>query len=1372
MATQVFIAHTGQRLQVQTAQFTTLDDFKTWVVHNSSVSPQHLIALTPHGRSLKPSSLYSEPSSPDSVSSVISQVPPPKRYTISNAPNTIDDVQDIASWQELYKERRTWAVTLLADCAAMNTTATSCFEQMDVMIKCLDAAVANLEISVKQIEPKYVELKKWVDPALVEHDRLASSWQAYLALARSVPVSSSVVKFMTRGQVAKDEPTLEDLVEPETAKKAGKLASTARRRFSDKAAELQKMSDKMYRALNELFDDFGKLTSRSVLGRSDDTSHLLEDIEVIVGQIDSDYRTALGYGGSQRDVAQASKTASNHTERLVPNLMKRAKEMDDMVQYAVQCRNTIASDTVRFMRAITDITSYRSNFKDQINAMNQSEDDLTTFDYLRLIQQLPYMYASFLAEAIRRHEWNDKIKNDSSTLANEMALYQDEESKRRRKWQKMVGSTYGPSLDTNVMGLEVSVLGGSNPWPVVNKNELENFLQTLKGLDTEQAILDDISQLLHELLNPTKQQLKRFKAFKNGSIHESSLGRSGLMIRGDDELMRSLQDDKSRLESKSQAFRPGNLFQAQMTSIHERNGSTSSVKQGVHERSRSSSDATDALARRNAELENELRQEKERNDRIQKDLSTRATQNNDMEDKIQEVNSTKKDLLENMEALKREFVEERKSLEDEIKTLKARLEDTEVELEQFGDSRDEEKATYSERVQHLEAELDRSEKERKDEALKAQGQVEFLRNEARIQREQRDSIERELEEAKKQGQSHSKKAEETQEIANGYLQSLKALHLQLCPEDMVPSDSDLADSVQTRVTDWLGRFRNMESDSALVRQELEQARSQVKELRGELASTKEQLASKETSTREAWKNATETKARKRVDEEEKKMASLKEELASRQSQVGRLEEELILRKEKLDSTESKLSELTARYESRDERSMDLTRRLYSQNDRMCHLLERIGYSVSRKDAEMTITKVPRAERAAQNPNDSSDPGTSLRKSATLGAKALHESADLDLLYWPSSADAKTEADKYSLFLKKLGDFDTDAFSDTVVRRIKEVEYKARKWQKDARSYRDRAHALQRDSHDKIAYKHFKEGDLALFLPTRNQQAGAWAAFNVGFPHYFLRELDGHRLRNREWLVARITRIQERVVDLSKSLQQGEPSANEGENDNPFQLSDGLRWYLIDAQEDKPGAPATPGMGRSTVAANTVEATANLHTHATGVSGKGKKRDSVASIEGINKTLSKSLESRRSSSSSKRALPFAGGQSSLLKSNPITSETNSLRAGAGASGAPGTPTAGTSPVQTGHMSTKPEGSGAATTTAAKEPAKVNSKADGETAQKKQAGSSGGQGGEASKITEPNRRLEREESAGSSTKKSVVWDPLWKLDYTYESQSKKT
>ncbi|KAG5790080.1 hypothetical protein H9Q69_010847 [Fusarium xylarioides] len=1394
------------RLEVDTAQFSILDDLKAWVSRKTSIPPQHIVALTPQGRTVKSTSLHTEKemfiydiriSSPGNANLII-PVPAPKRYAIPNAPNTIDDVQSISSWQELYKERRNWAMHLVEDCGQMNTTTVALYDEIDVIIRCLDAAVANLEISIKTIEPKYNDLKKWVTPALEEHGILVENWEQYLDLARNTPISPLMVKFMTRQETKKSNPTLEDLIELDTAKKAGKLAPTAHRRFSDKANQLNSTASQMYRSLESLIADFEKLMSRSALGHSTASAQLLEDIEAVVKQMDSDYRAALGYGNSQRDIAQASKTASVHTEHLVPTLQNRVKEMDELLHYATDARNSFASDSAKFMRYVTEITSLHNNVKSQINVLNQSVDDMTTFDYLRLIHQLPYMYAAFVSEAVRRREWVDKVKTDSSTLANEMALFQDEESKRRRKWQKMIGSMYGPDLDTNVMGLEVNLLGEDKPWPALTKDDLTDFVQLLQEQSVDQSVLDDVSKLVQELDNPTKQQSKRLKAFKNGSIHEVALGRSGLMIRGDDDLLQSLQEDKGKLENKlktaesrvrrledllhrqSQASRPGNLFQPQGPQQRERGNSGSSIRSSRFEDRRRSSDGIDPLMRRITQLENELREEKQRSSRLQQELTAQSDHHENI-----------KDLLENMEALEREFVEERKNLENEIKTLRARLEDTEDEIEQFDESRQHEKAGYVVRVEELEAELEQINKQRQDDALKAQGQVEFLRKETRIQREQQEALEQQVQSAQEETQDVSRKLSVAEETLGEHWHALKRLFTELLPEAAVPDNFvDLSDLLLTQAGTLVEKSRNLEADIDILKTKVEHFTANIAELREQLAEKDTKLSEGEMKAVHLREKLAEEKAKvialeqeladgreqlselraklsdgetgpealqTRLEKEEKKVMALTEEVASKQSHVGSLEEELRMFQEKAESLQGKMSNLNSQYEHRDEKTKDLTQRLYSQNDRMCRLLERVGFAITRKDGDMTVTKIPRSERNAQNPNDSSDPGSSLRKSGTL-SRVLGDGADLELLYWLNNSDLQAENEKYEAFMNKIGNFDMELFSETVYRRIKEVEHMARKWQREARSYREKAHLLQKDSHEKIAFKHFKEGDLALFLPTRNQQAGAWAAFNVGFPHYFLREQDAHRLRHREWLVARISRIQERVVDLSKSLQPSSEtdSINDEENDNPFQLSDGLRWYLIDAFEDKPGAPSTPGMGKSTVAANTVEATANIHTHATG--GKGKSRDSVTSIEGINKTLSKSLESRRSSTGSKKALPFQLGGTALLKNSALASETNSLRAH------PTDTPSGTSPTHGGLLTA------ANASLAQKALAEGQKSEQTESPSKSPSGESSNQGGSA-KADEPRKAVQREDSAESPTKKSVVWDSLWSVDYNYESAGRK-
>ncbi|KAK4032677.1 autophagy-related protein 11-domain-containing protein [Parachaetomium inaequale] len=1362
MAAQVLVAHSGQRLQIDASQLSSLDDFKTLVARQTSIPAQCIITLTPQGKPLKLQTIQTEKEiyvydnrlvqalSPGTSPVPKPELPLPKRYVVESPPDSIENSESVHSWQALFKARGAWALRVVENCRQMAAATEKRYGEADVMFRCLDAAVNNLESVVKVLEPKYAELDKWLPEAQADYGALTAGWEQYLSLARSIPVSPAMVRFMTdcdvgdaKGRIQR-RATLEDLVDLELARKAGQLAPAALRKFNSRVADLEKVATRLFRDADDLFRRFERTVERFSMSHSGESQQLIHDIEALAKKINTDYETTLDYATSTRDAAvQASKLASVHTERLLPSVSKRALEMDDMLRHATQARNSMAAESLEFMRSITNLTALSHSVKSQVNAMNQ-EEEFATFDYLRLIHQVPYMYATFVAEAIRRREWFDKMKQDSSTLANEMALFQEEEIKRRRRWYKSVENTYNPGppiSDSNVPGLEVNLLGEEESWPPVTRRDLEDFQVLLQTNKADPEIIGDIAKMVSEMANPTRQQSKRMKAFKNGSIHEAALGRSGLLIRGDDDLLRSLQDDKSKLESKlktaesrvrrledllhrqTQASRPslGNLFQMPSQQLSDRADSTISVKSPQpSEDRRGSTVGTDILAQRVQQLEAELGAEKERSAALEKDLDRQATLHSDVKGRMDEANSTKKDLLENLEALKREFMDERKSLDDEIKRLQARLEDTEDEIEHFGESRENEKASYNETIQALKLEVERLTKEKRDETLKSEGKISFLREETRMQRETIEAQEQNLQAAQDESKGSRKKLEALSEAADLQLNALRELWGQISPGEAVPEDlSDLVDGISVKASDAVARVRSLDSDISLLRSELDSTHSAVKSARADRAALAERLSGEETASIRLRETLAEEKAkvlalegeladgreqlsqlrakiadgetgseslRKRLEEEEKKITLVTEELASRQSQVGSLEEEAQHFKDKLQRSQAKLSGLTALFDTRSEHAKDLTQRLYSQNERLVLLLERLGFSATRQGGSMVIQKIPRSERSSQNANDS-DPSSSLRRSGTLNSRSVVVgSADLDLLNWVNCSDVEAESGKYDAFISSLGSFDMDAFSEAVYRRVRDVEHMARKLQRDARAYRDKARTLQKEAHDKIAFKHFKEGDLALFLPTRNQTTGAWAAFNIGFPHYFLREQEAHRLGNREWLLARISRVQERVVDLSKSLQNPPGTANKGDgvesespndddNDNPFDLSDGLRWYLLDAAEDKPGAPSTPGLAKSTVAANNVEAMAERHTHGrAGPKGGGPRgRGGAASgIEGVSKTLSKSLESRRSSTGSRKALPFAMGVS-RGRDSAAASETNSLRAAPADTPVPTSPT---------------------------------------------------------------------------------------------------
>lgn len=96
------------------------------------------------------------------------------------------------------------------------------------------------------------------------------------------------------------------------------------------------------------------------------------------------------------------------------------------------------------------------------------------------------------------------------------------------------------------------------------------------------------------------------------------------------------------------------------------------------------------------------------------------------------------------------------------------------------------------------------------------------------------------------------------------------------------------------------------------------------------------------------------------------------------------------------------------------------------------------------------------------------------------------------------------------------------------------------------------------SRQKISYRAFGSGDLALFLPTRNAYSPAWAAFNVGAPHYFLL-MDGVETEGKDFLIGRIQDITEKS---------GEPGVESAVVSTPGGVVDPRKWWEVKITEKK------------------------------------------------------------------------------------------------------------------------------------------------------------------------------------------------------------
>ena len=398
----------------------------------------------------------------------------------------------------------------------------------------------------------------------------------------------------------------------------------------------------------------------------------------------------------------------------------------------------------------------------------------------------------------------------------------------------------------------------------------------------------------------------------------------------------------------------------------------------------------------------------------------------------------------------------------------------------------------------------------------------------------------------------------------------------------------------------------------------------------------------------------------RLSEKESSFDDLSRRFSGLQGYHGGLDDQLREKCEELSILKDQRDKAKSHYRTQASRADEVSRKLQMHVESLKKLLELVGLMITRQDDRMVIQKIPKNPAAASM--NLTDPSASMRRSisGTLPSRTeLEALIDTDSLRWPITDDPDQAAAQYQEFIERASEIDIEVFSEAMYKRIKDVEHLARKWQREAKAYRDKAHRAQHDANERIALRSFKEGDLALFLPTRDQATKPWAAFNVGAPHYFLREQDSHKLGKRDWLIARISKVDERIVDLSKSMtglkaQDDRQSTADNvslDEENPYELSDGLRWYLLDAAEERPGAPISIGTGKATVAMAKEEEPIKASMGA-------KKADRNEAT----KTLARSLDSRRSSTNSRKSqvantTSAPAGLEGMLKRNDSNTSRN-------------------------------------------------------------------------------------------------------------------
>lgn len=1202
-------------------------------------------------------------------------------------------------------------------------------------------AVENIKQHVGNLRPKFDESKAWADAILKDQKSLLENWQPKFEKLGTIPANVGLAVCLqgVHGPLSRNKSkdgltagtTLLDFVNAAELKKASEVGTKVSKAFGASVANLEATFRAVLDDSHEVVENFSQGVSLSDSDAGEQAGRLIEEIEVLGKKISADYEYVTGLPNNQKTISQVSRTALLHTRNFLPSMVQIHSEIGQLWYDSAQRKAQAMESAVRHLQKISVLESNVAQIHARLANLDTEVEEAEPFDVLNSLIRLPWVYGALLIECVRRREWNEKMTMDSSSLVEELATFTEEEVRRRKRWVKdMGGAVDFGSIDDMALGVEVNVQADKQKWPNITREDITNFLRSLKATGSFDEVNVELKENSKALDLPTKQQVRRAKAFKNGSIHDATFGKNSFLLRGDEDLLQSIKNEKSKLEDRlkssesrirkledllhrqSQIPRPssgsgpfgpnaGPSFERHATSpllnytsslsrpqeIPSRTSSISSKKNLMNETEERS------MAQRVAALEAELSAEKARSADLQKNAIAKGNAEDELRDRVQEAVSTKDDLLENLEAQQREFDDERRLLEDENVKLKTKLEEVEDELDRVLENTE-----SVDKIRTLEGELLSMRENAGRQKEKVQEEMESLRTNHQLQIEKAENLEKLLQEQRAQNSELDSKNKDLlshlnlrDQAQSEHHRGLRAALLQLSKDEAAPSDFnslvDLIEATAEKVASHLGQIRQTlataEAENCALETRAKEQANEIDDLTErlgaeeiEVLSVRENLAEQERRVgvlqaevdlereqhgilRTKFSNAeAATEAlQSRLERGREEVDDLSIELQYSRERIQTLDGELLDRQTLLDDLQTKHRSLRSHLETQMTRAEDISTRLYAQKGALIRLLEQIGLTVTMQDSTMVIQKIPRAAAAGAASTTLSDPSMSMLRSvsALLPVKGILETAvDDSVARWANSDDPADETARFTKYMEEIESFDLNTFSEAVVKRVKEIEHTARKWQRETRAYRDKAHRAQSEAHEKIAFRSFKEGDLALFLPTRNQATRPWAAFNVGAPHFFLREQDSHKLRTRDWLLARISKVEERVVNLAKSLDSGgggnaatndrRSSIGDGsdggasfDDENPFELSDGLRWYLLDAAEEKPGAPINIGLSKVTVASANVDAKGSI-----------RMKKSPDGSGAATKNLTRSLDSRRNSANSRKGTaalsgsPLSGG----------------------------------------------------------------------------------------------------------------------------------
>ena len=1111
-------------------------------------------------------------------------------------PKPISPEATLRAWQKLFKERQKWAAHVAEASRKTIEQILELEQERHVVQRATAIAVTNIKQHLENLKPKYNDTKKWADQICEDQKFLLDHWLDRLDKLKRITALPNLVPLF-RNNKTNELPErsshvdikLHNLINLQDVKKAGSESQELYQEFTERVDEAKRTHDRIIADSDRIAEEFeNNLTSLSDSEIGNRADGLIEEVEVLAGKLTADSEAVQKLPDAPKSLAQVSKTSQLHESSFVNTLIQTNEEIRVLLQQIIDLKADIAKSSLQHLQQISVVESSIQSMHSLLAHLNIDSKSSRVFETLNFEVRLPATFGSLLVESVRRYEYFMKRSGNRSSLFGEKDNTKADERKRRQRWADEMDDTVDMQL------FDEMTSGQQEKWPVVNRQDIENFVLQMEEVGGLDDVVKEVKDFYNSLNDPPKQQTRRESTFKNGSLHEADHGRSSLLPQKNDETMTSIRKAKMKTEERlkgaearirklegllsrqSRPSRPSSAvyMESDSTPTFERQASSpvpnftsalSKAREPDPRRTTTSSrrfsfnaEAEDqTLAKRVVSLEAELLAQKEQSKGWEKQSSGRTNAEEMLKEQAQDAIRTKEDLLGNLEAQKQEFEHDRLIFAEETKKLKIRIEELEDEIDRVDQSQEQEF-----KIQALTEDMDNMKRDTASEMRRARQETEEVRQAYLTSRDHNSQIDRELRRLAEEKSQFQSQADEQltqlrvrdQALADHHRALRSALlHIsnEKAPEDFASLVEIIENAAEKSAADQKAletALQGLKDDNGALNTRLGSSNDEIYDLRERVGdeerqkiSFSEQLetARKEQQNLESQMATGSTEAedlRERIHAEEQKNADIHSQIEELDGKVQHLLSQLDEKRSEMASLEGSYVRLNSNRDAQATRADEVSSRLLVQNLTIQHLLEQIGFSVTKQDNNTVIQRISsRTTGASTTLNDQS----ALMKrsiSGPLPTKSdLESMIDPEILHWAKIEDSDQASKSYDEFINNAVNLDMDVFYETMYKRIKEIEHIARKGQRDARAYRDKAHQAQSNAHDRLALRNFKEGDLALFLPTRDQATKPWAAFNVGAPHYFLREQDSHKLSKRDWLIARISKVEKRVVDLSRSI---------------------------------------------------------------------------------------------------------------------------------------------------------------------------------------------------------------------------------------------